>query len=94
MTVDESSKMLMDAIVEGTKEALEPYIGKILATYRRDDGLTLSIPVKLTPGRNGAVQVETGINFIEKRVKDSNIRVVDFRQLPLPGMEERRYALK
>ena len=83
-----------EAITEGVKENLTTYIGQIMAVYDAEDGISFSIPVKLTPGRNGAVQVETGINFIEKRVKDSNIRVVERSQLPLPGMEERRYALK
>lgn len=86
-------KEITNAIVEGVEESLTTYIGQIMAVYDAEDGISFSIPVKLTPGRNGAVQVETGINFIEKRVKDSNVRVVERNQLPLPGMEAKGYRL-
>jgi len=88
------SNLTKAAIIEGVRENLDIHIGTILDVFDSDGMMTISIPVKLTPGRNGAVQIETGISFVEKRVKDGNVRVVERNQVPLPGMEKRGYVVK
>lgn len=85
---------IKQAIIEGVRDNLDIHIGTILGVFDTDGMMTISIPVKLPPGRNGAIQIETGINFVEKRVKDANTRVVERNQVPLPGMEKKGYAIK
>lgn len=74
---------ITDAITAGVKENLTVRIGEIMAKYDEEGSMSFSIPVKLAPGRNGAVQITTGISYVKEKVNDSNIRVVERKQLPL-----------
>jgi len=50
---------ITNAIVEGVKESLTTYIGQIMAVYDAEDGISFSIPVKLTPWKPGSTSLKS-----------------------------------
>jgi hypothetical protein len=87
---------MIDTMMDGIKDLLNYRKEELVAGLENGHGkLSFSIGVKMEPGADpGDTQVTTRLTLIPERIRDENIRVFNKNQLPLPGMEERRYALK
>lgn len=57
------------------------------AFVRQDHSLTISLSLRLQANGGGKIEIEHGINFVESRVKEKDVVIVDEKQQKLPGME-------
>ena len=56
------------------------------AFIKNDYTLAVGLSLKFQSNGGGKIEVEHGITFIESRVKDKDVIIVDEKQQKLPGM--------
>ena len=67
--------------VEMFKGLLNEYRNQIEEAYcREDNDLSISFPVKYSPGKKGGIDIEVNINFVAERIKAKSKSNVDERQ--------------
>ena len=69
----------LTAISDQLKRHLTDYQAEIDKAYCAADDLTISLSAKLLPSEAG-VKIATSITFVESKVKDGGIIVVDEKQ--------------
>ena len=81
--MNEIREKVIDAIIDGARENLNIHMPTILDVYEREGEVSVSMKAKMKPGKNGNMQILSGIKFVESEVKDENLRVVELKQLEL-----------
>ena len=89
--MNEIREKVIDAITDGARDNLNIHMPTILEVYAREGEVSVSMKAKMKPGKNGNMQILSAIDFVESKVKDENLRVVETKQLGLFSDEPKRY---
>jgi len=87
MVYSKISDKVLEKAVELTSGLLRQFQDEMDVAYLNSDGntgLTVSLSVKFSAGKNDTMGIDAGINFVESRIKDGNSAYVDSRQEELP----------
>ena len=87
MVYSKISNKVLEKAVELTSGLLRQFQDEMDVAYLNSDGntgLTVSLSVKFSAGKNDTMGIDAGINFVESRIKDGNSAYVDPNQDELP----------